>query len=85
MSERMTRSRSWNAAMDMLPPPPHAFHGYAGYAQQVGRSDLRLDSSSVGTNTFRNRRLVDHHGKVQVALSGTKPRALARPTAVALV
>ena len=32
VSRRMTRSRSRNAAMDMPPPPPHAFHGYTGYA-----------------------------------------------------
>jgi len=36
VSGRMTRSRSWNAAMDMPPPPPHAFHGYAGYAPASG-------------------------------------------------
>ena len=30
VSWRITRSMSWNAAMDMPPPPPHAFHGYAG-------------------------------------------------------
>ena len=36
VSGRMTRSRSRNAAMDMPPPPPHAFHGYAGYAPAGG-------------------------------------------------
>ena len=38
--------------------------------------DPHLDSSPVGTNTFRNRRPEDRHGKVQVAMSGTKPRTL---------
>ena len=32
VSGRMTRSRSRNAAMDMSPPLPQAFHGYAGHA-----------------------------------------------------
>ena len=36
VSGRMTRSRSWNAAMDMPPPPPQAFHGYAGHAPAGG-------------------------------------------------
>ena len=27
---------SQNAAMDIPPPPPHAFHGYAGYAPAGG-------------------------------------------------
>ena len=36
VSGRMTRSRSRNAAMDMLPPQSHAFHGYAGYAPTAG-------------------------------------------------
>ena len=34
VSGRMSRSRSRNAAMDM--PPPHALHGYAGYAPNRG-------------------------------------------------
>ena len=36
VSGRMTRSMSQNAAMDIPPPPPHAFHGYAGYAPAGG-------------------------------------------------
>ena len=36
VSGRMTRSRSRNAAMDMPPPPPQAFHGYAGHAPAGG-------------------------------------------------
>ena len=36
VSGRMTRSMSRNAAMDITPPPPHAFHGYAGYALAGG-------------------------------------------------
>ena len=36
MSGRMTRSRFRNAAMDMPPPPPQAFHGYAGHAPAGG-------------------------------------------------
>ena len=33
---RMTRSRSRNAAMDMPPLQPQAFHGYASYAPTAG-------------------------------------------------
>ena len=36
VSGRMTRSRSRNAAMDMPPPPPQAFHGYAGHVPAGG-------------------------------------------------
>ena len=36
VSGRMTRSRSRNAAMDMPPPQPQAFHGYVGYAPTGG-------------------------------------------------
>ena len=36
VSGRMTRSGSRNVAMDMPPPPPQAFHGYAGHAPAGG-------------------------------------------------
>ena len=36
VSGRMTRSRSLNAAMNMPPPQPQAFHGYTGYAPTAG-------------------------------------------------
>lgn len=36
VSGRMTTSRSRNAAMDMPPPQPQAFQGYAGYAPTAG-------------------------------------------------
>ena len=36
MTGRITRSRSRNAVMDMSPPQPQAFHGYAGYAPTAG-------------------------------------------------
>ena len=36
VSGRMTRSRSRNVAMDMLPPPPQAFQGYARHAPAGG-------------------------------------------------
>ena len=34
------------------------------------------DSRPAGTSTSHSRRLEDHRGKVQVAMSGTKPHAL---------
>ena len=43
MSGRMTRSMSRNDAMDIPPPPPHAFHGYPWYAPAGG-----MDGSSFG-------------------------------------
>ena len=40
LSGRMNRSQSRNAVMDMLPPQPQAFHGYAGYAPTAGAAEL---------------------------------------------
>ena len=46
VSGRMTRSRSRNAAMDMPPPQPQAFHGYAGYAPTAGAAGLSSGQQS---------------------------------------
>ena len=59
VSGRMTRSRSRNAAMDMPPPQPQAFHGYArhasgaagsSYGQQSGWDRYILQSEAGGSS-----------------------------------
>ena len=44
--------------------------------QPEGWPDPLPDSCPVGTSKFRSRRPEDHHGKVQVAMSGTKLHVL---------
>jgi len=67
---------SRNAAMNMPPPPPHVFHGYAGTWAQT--ADVAWSSSGyqpswnpAGISTSRSRTWEHHLGRVQAALNGS--------------
>jgi hypothetical protein len=78
VSGRMMQSMSWNAAMDMPPAPPYAYHGYAwGYAP--------AGKASGSTSGYHNSKLEVRHGRAQVAQSGISPQVHTRTKVVVLV
>ena len=56
-----------------------------GMHPPVERQDPHTGNSLVGTDTSHNPKLVDHHGKVQAALSGINPHERTGHTPVVLV
>ena len=52
VSGRVTRSRSRNASIDMPPPPPHAFHGYAGGYVPTGGTARSLSGHQPGWDQY---------------------------------